>query len=74
MSLLELISIPGKILRKKDTAEILRTGGPGDQPVFVCDIAKAKKVFGWEPKTAPEDGVKLLYDWVKDNKNLFKDL
>jgi nucleoside-diphosphate-sugar epimerase len=35
---------------------------------------KAKKVIGWQPKTSPEAGVKLLYDWVKDNKEMFKGL
>lgn len=44
---------------------------PGDQPVFVCDIAKAKRDFGWEPKVSVEQGVKKLFDWVSENKNLF---
>jgi len=73
MSLLELIAFLEKFFGKKIP---LKFSGwrPGDQPVFVCDITKAKDVFGWEPKTAPEEGVKLLYEWVKNNKDLFKDL
>ena len=46
----------------------------GDQRVFVSDISKAKKDFGWEPKINKEQGVKSLFLWVKDNKSLFKSL
>lgn len=44
---------------------------PGDQPIFVSDIRKAKKDFGWEPKINVEQGIKKLYDWVSSNKELF---
>jgi CDP-paratose 2-epimerase len=60
MSLLELIKFLEKFFGKKIPLKF-SDWRPGDQPVFVCDIAKAKKVFGWVPKTSPEAGVKLLY-------------
>ena len=44
---------------------------PGDQKVFVGNIAKAKKELGWEPTVNPTEGVEKLYKWVMDNKNLF---
>lgn len=44
----------------------------GDQRVFVCDIRRAKKDFGWKPKTGAKKGIAMLYDWVAKNKNLFK--
>ena len=44
---------------------------PGDQPVFVCNVDKAKQDFGWEPRTAPEEGVTKLFDWVSKNTELF---
>ena len=44
---------------------------PGDQKVFIGNINKAKKELGWEPTVNPSDGVKKLYKWVVDNKNLF---
>ena len=47
---------------------------PGDQPVFICDVEKAKQDFGWEPKTSPEEGVTLLYHWIAENKALFSGL
>ncbi|MCE5300074.1 MAG: GDP-mannose 4,6-dehydratase [Spirochaetia bacterium] len=73
MSLLELIAFLEKFFNKKIP---LKFGDwrPGDQPVFVCDISKAKKELGWSPKVSPEQGVRKLYDWVKDNKSLFSDL
>jgi len=45
---------------------------PGDQLIYVSDIRKAKKDFGWEPKISPSEGIKKVYDWVCKNKNLFK--
>lgn len=44
---------------------------PGDQPVFIADISKAKKEFGWEPTIGVKDGIAQLYRWVGDNKHLF---
>jgi CDP-paratose 2-epimerase len=73
MSLLELLAFLEKFFGKKIPLKFA-DWRPGDQPVFVCDIAKAKEAFGWEPKIAPEKGVELLYDWVKDNKDMFRDL
>jgi CDP-paratose 2-epimerase len=73
MSLLELLTFLEKFFGKKIPLRF-SDWRPGDQPVFVCDINKAKKAFGWSPKVKPEEGVKKLYEWVKDNKELFKDL
>ncbi len=73
MSLLELISFLEKFFNKKIKLKFA-DWRPGDQPVFICDISKAKKLLKWEPEINPEKGVKLLYDWVKDNLELFKDL
>ena len=44
---------------------------PGDQPIYVSDIKKAKKDFGWEPEIGVEQGVEKLYQWVITNKKLF---
>lgn len=46
---------------------------PGDQPIYVSDIRKAKKDFGWEPEINVEQGIRKLYDWVTANKKLFND-
>lgn len=44
---------------------------PGDQPVYVSDIRKAKQEFGWEPTIAAKEGVKSLIEWVQRNHDIF---
>ncbi len=44
---------------------------PGDQRVYLSDIRKAKADFGWEPRIAPEAGLRTLWDWTQANKHLF---
>ena len=44
---------------------------PGDQRVFYADVSKAKRELGWEPRINVEQGVDMLFEWVKANKNLF---
>jgi CDP-paratose 2-epimerase len=44
---------------------------PGDQKVFVADIRKAGRELGWKPKVGVEEGVERLFEWVKENKDLF---
>lgn len=43
----------------------------GDQRVFYADITKAEKELGWKPKISVETGVRMLFEWVKENKSLF---
>lgn len=45
---------------------------PGDQKVFISDIGKAERDFGWKPEISPKKGIKKLYNWVQENKGLFK--
>ena len=44
---------------------------PGDQPVYVSDIRKARKEFGWGPTVGVQQGVAKLYHWISANKTLF---
>ena len=55
-----------------ETIEVARGDWrPGDQKVFYADISKAEKELGWRPSINVERGVQMLFDWVKENKNLF---
>jgi CDP-paratose 2-epimerase len=47
---------------------------PGDQPVFVCNLERAKRLLEWEPTIAVRDGVGRLIRWVDENKRLFGSL
>ena len=44
---------------------------PGDQRVFYVDYRKAKRELDWEPKIDLEEGIEMLFDWVKANQDLF---
>jgi len=44
---------------------------PGDQPVFISNISKAGSILGWEPKVTVKQGIRRLFDWVKENQDLF---
>jgi CDP-paratose 2-epimerase len=44
---------------------------PGDQRVFMADIRKAARELGWSPQVGVEQGVRKLFEWVRENRNLF---
>jgi CDP-paratose 2-epimerase len=44
---------------------------PGDQRVFYADIHKAEQELGWKPKIGVEEGIRRLYNWVLENRELF---
>ena len=70
MSLLELVSYLEEDL---GTAISLSWGDwrPGDQPVFVCNLDKARQLLDWAPTMGARQGVRQLAAWVRDNKELF---
>jgi len=39
--------------------------------VFYADFRKAHHELGWEPKIDLEEGIAPLFNWVKENKELF---
>jgi CDP-paratose 2-epimerase len=45
---------------------------PGDQRIYISDIRKAERDFGWTPQISPENGLKKIWDWIKvTNIDLF---
>ena len=44
---------------------------PGDQKIYVSDISKANRDFGWQPSVPPKEGVERLLRWVQGNLDLF---
>lgn len=70
LSLLELIDW----LEKKTGRAIehrFAAWRPGDQEVYISNIAKAKRLLGWQPTITVSEGVERLYQWVVDNLDLF---
>ncbi|HEY3118960.1 MAG TPA: NAD-dependent epimerase/dehydratase family protein [Chloroflexota bacterium] len=43
----------------------------GDQKVFVSDVRKAQRDFGWRPEVEVEEGIGRLAEWVKTHQDLF---
>jgi CDP-paratose 2-epimerase len=69
ISLVELIDLIGKISGKKP--QVNRSDWrPSDQKYYVSDFSKFRGVTGWEPRFSTSEGVKQIYQWLKENADL----
>lgn len=73
LSLLELIKLLEKETGRKLDYEH-HDWRPGDQKVFISDISKAMKELDWRPRCSPEDGVKQLFAWTLNAKDLLEEV
>jgi CDP-paratose 2-epimerase len=67
LSLLELF----EMLEKKLGVRLEHTQLPfrrSDQKVFVADISKARKCFGWKPTIPKEEGISRMLAWLSAQK------
>ncbi|MBN2161221.1 MAG: NAD-dependent epimerase/dehydratase family protein [Spirochaetes bacterium] len=71
ISLLECFDILEDILGKRPDVKF-ENERHGDLSYFICNINKAKKQLGWEPKVMPREGIGMLIEWIKGNIKLFK--
>ena len=70
LSLLELVArIEERLQRRLELR--FAAWRPGDQRVFMANIAKAARDLGWRPQVGVEEGVESLLTWVLDNRDLF---
>lgn len=60
-----------RLLGRQVIPASLRDWRPGDQPVFVADVARAEREFGWTPQVSVETGISRLIEWVEQNRDLF---
>ena len=58
----KVIDISGKNLNIKHDLM-----GPSIKTKVALDCAKAKQIYGWEPKVSLEEGIKKTLDWYKAN-------
>lgn len=70
-SLLEYITFMEKLSGKKINLNFQKTR-PGDQKIYISDNAKITRELSWKPAICHKDGLKELYNWVKNNLDLFK--
>ena len=71
LSLLELIDHLQNLMGKK-VDHTFSDWRPGDQRIYVSNPSKAQQELGWKAKVCPEKGVQVLYEWVNENKDIFK--
>jgi len=68
ISLLECIEMIGDITGKKPEVKFERDRH-GDLRYFVCDIRKAERELKWSPKIMPREGIEMLINWIKNNRD-----
>lgn len=66
LSLLELLDILRDLDPDLDEPDF-GDWRPGDQPIYVSDIRDTCERTAWEPKCTPEEGVKKLWCWARQN-------
>ena len=44
---------------------------PGDQPVYISDIRKARRDLGWHPRVSVREGIDNLWKWIDSHTELF---
>ncbi len=45
---------------------------PGDQPVYISDIALAQRDLDWRPRVSVTEGVERMVSWIRDHLELFR--
>ncbi len=45
---------------------------PGDQPCYVSDTRKAARVMGWRPEVGKDEGIALLWRWIRENEPVLR--
>ncbi|MBC8102731.1 MAG: GDP-mannose 4,6-dehydratase [Cytophagales bacterium] len=73
MSLLELLGFLGD-LKGSPVHTATADWRPGDQKVFIADIAKVEAELGWRPTVTPAEGVQKLWAWTHPNRQLLSEV
>ena len=69
ISIIEVLKIFKKMDKKLNYKKInYPKAYPADEPQRRCpDLSKARKQLNYNPKIKIDDGLKLFYDWAKEN-------
>lgn len=71
ISLLELIAEIRRFTGHRLEYE-MQAVRPGDQALYVTDFDKLRRHTGWEPKMTLEQILEEMYEWWKENRELFR--
>jgi CDP-paratose 2-epimerase len=70
ISLLELVTAMESLLQV-NVKHRFRPSRPGDQPIYVTDFAKFRKLTNWSPTRSVIQIVTEISDWYRENQSLF---
>ncbi|MFQ5342181.1 MAG: NAD-dependent epimerase/dehydratase family protein [Anaerolineae bacterium] len=68
----EFAPILGEILGRPVDVAGYDDWRPGDQLVYISDIRKAQRDFGWRPRVGVEEGIRRITEWVLQNQEIFE--
>jgi CDP-paratose 2-epimerase len=64
LSVLELLAFLGKELGVEPRVTHIAPR-ESDQKVFVADLAKARRLLGWQPRVGWQEGLRRMIEWVR---------
>jgi UDP-glucuronate 4-epimerase len=64
ISLAELISTIERVVGKRANID-RQPEQPGDVPITYANIDRARRLFGYEPTTAPDAGIEHYWQWLR---------
>jgi CDP-paratose 2-epimerase len=67
ISLRELLALIGQLHESRPRIEFANWR-PGDQRYYVSNFSKFHTATGWWPRVSKEDGVRKLYDWLRNSR------
>lgn len=70
VSLMDLLGTAEGIVQNRARYQF-RPCRPGDQPVYITELSKFRKLSGWMPKRSVLQIVKGIYSWYLSNQSLF---
>jgi CDP-paratose 2-epimerase len=68
----QVLEIQARLTDKKQDIKLVDYR-QGDLWYFCGDYTNALETFGWRPKVYPEEGIKRMMDWIKENRGLFNE-
>jgi CDP-glucose 4,6-dehydratase len=63
MSVLEIVAAIRKLMGREDLEPLIQNVATGEIPKQSLNATKAKKLLGWRPRFALEEGLKKTIDW-----------